>query len=432
RTTKDGMVGSSKPHHLKSEYLLAEVSCRAEADRQIDLAEGLDSLPRRNAMEWRLAGVKFVQSDPHELQGVGVHDVEAAASVHEHLGEAGVADEGIDNERIPSRMRDVVGVVLAAKGNGVLRPVEVGWHGFGDGENFPVLALALPRSHVRRCSSKDEEGVLHWGELVVSTFVASVLLLVFVAMRDAVVVLLEHLALLEGMIDRALVVRARLLKHVVELATTASRGASRSSAVWGGREGLLGVLCLPRAVLIRWDRLLSLPPPLRFLGGGVGLGAAAFCGRIVLALARFVVEDGTNCLLAGGVVGGSVEQLIGANGSASRKLVHQVPARRTLEESVDDFDMGAAGELGALLGEASHVVTQGLAGLLTTPSEVPGVPRAHVRALEIAHEDMDQVGPAVDLIRRQVLEPRSCGVSKMKRKVADDDRILRRAAQLAR
>ena len=81
-----------------------------------------------------------------------------------------------------------------------------------------------------------------------------------------------------------------------------------------------------------------------------------------------------------------------------------------------------------MLGEASHVVAEGLVGLLMTPFEVPGVPRAHVRALEIAHEDVDQVGPVVDLARRQVLEPRSCGVSKMERKVADDGRVLRRAA----
>ena len=108
--------------------------------------------------------------------------------------------------------------------------------------------------------------------------------------------------------------------------------------------------------------------------------------------------------------------------------MHQVPARRTLEEGVDDLDVGDAGELGALLGEASHVVTQGLTGLLATPLEVSGVPKAHVGALEIAHEDLDQVGPVVDLVRRQVLEPRSCGVSKVKRKVADDDRVLRRAA----
>ena len=180
--------------------------------------------------------------------------------------------------------------------------------------------------------------------------------------------------------------------------------------------------------MIRWDRLLSLPPSLLFLGGGVGLGVAALCGRIVLALARFVVEDGTNSLLAGGVVGGSVEQLIGVDGSASRKLMHQVSARRTLEESVDDLDVGDARELGALLGEASHVVAQGFVGLLPTPSEIPGVPREHVSALEVAQEGVDQVVPVVDLTRRQVLEPRSCGVSKMKRKVADDDRVLRRAA----
>ena len=97
-------------------------------------------------------------------------------------------------------------------------------------------------------------------------------------------------------------------------------------------------------------------------------------------------------------------------------------------KGTDDFGVLHAGELGPLLGETLDVVPQRLIGLLTAPSEIPGVPRAHVRALEVAHEDVDQVGPVVDLIRRQVLEPRSCGVSKMKRKVADDDHVLRRAA----
>ena len=165
-------------------------------------------------------------------------------------------------------------------------------------------------------------------ELVVSTFVASILLFVLIAMRDAIVVLPEHLALLEGVVDRALVISTRLLKHVVEQATTASRGASRSFTVRGGSEGLLGVLYRPQSALVRWDRLLSLPPPLLFLGG-VGLDVAALRGRIVLALARLVIEDGTNRLFAGSEVGGSVEQLVGINGSASRELMHQIPARRT-------------------------------------------------------------------------------------------------------
>ena len=166
-----------------------------------------------------------------------------------------------------------------------------------------------------------------------------------------------------------------------------------------------------------------------FLSEDVDLGVAAHRGCIFLALVRLVVKNGTNRLLASGIVGGSVEQFVGVSGTASRKLVHQVPARRAFKEGVDDLDVGDARELGALLGEASHIVAQGLIGLLATPFEVPGVPRAHVCAMEVAHEDLDQVGPVVDIIRRQVLEPRSCGVSKVKRKVADDDRVLRRAAR---
>ena len=167
-------------------------------------------------MEWRLARAELVQFNPHELHGVGVHDVEAPASVHEHLREAGVADDGVDNERVPSRVWDIVGVVIVAEGNGILQPVEVGWRGLGDGEDFPMLTLALPRGHVRCRPSEDEEGVLNRGALVVSTFVASILLLVLVAMRDTVVVLLENFALLEGVVDLALVVRAQFHQHVIE------------------------------------------------------------------------------------------------------------------------------------------------------------------------------------------------------------------------
>ena len=76
-------------------------------------------------------------------------------------------------------------------------------------------------------------------------------------------------------------------------------------------------------------------------------------------------------------------------GNSPDALVHQVPARRALEEGIDDLDVGDAGKLGALLGEAPHVVAKGLIGLLATPFEVQGVPRAHVRALEVAHEDLD-------------------------------------------
>jgi hypothetical protein len=39
-------------------------------------------------------------------------------------------------------------------------------------------------------------------------------------------------------------------------------------------------------------------------------------------------------------------------------------------------------------------------------STVPGVPRAHIRALEVAHERADQVVPVMDLTGRHMFEPR--------------------------
>ena len=41
---------------------------------------------------------------------MGIHDVETAAPVHEYLGEASVADDGIHDKWILPRVRDVVGV----------------------------------------------------------------------------------------------------------------------------------------------------------------------------------------------------------------------------------------------------------------------------------------------------------------------------------
>ena len=111
---------------------------------------------------------------------------------------------------------------------------------------------------------------------------------------------------------------------------------------------------------------------------------------------------------------------------ASCELVHQIPARRALEEGIDDLDVGDARELGALLGEASNVVVKGFVGLLLAPSEIPGVPRAHVSALEVSHEDLDQVIPVTDLVRGEVLEPCPRRVCEVQRKVADDHGVVHR------
>ena len=94
------------------------------------------------------------------------------------------------------------------------------------------------------------------------------------------------------------------------------------------------------------------------------------------------------------------------------KLAHQVAASGAGEERADDIRVGDVGQLGALLRESPDVVPERLSRLLPAAPKVPGIPGAHVRALEIAGESLDQVVPVGDLPRRQVLQPGASGVEK--------------------
>jgi hypothetical protein len=93
------VVGSSEPDHLEREGFLSEVGGSPEADGQIELPKGLDALPGDDPVKGRRTDPDRGQIDLQEPEGLGVDDVEAAASVHEDLGKPDVADDGIDNER---------------------------------------------------------------------------------------------------------------------------------------------------------------------------------------------------------------------------------------------------------------------------------------------------------------------------------------------
>ena len=45
--------------------------------------------------------------DAHGIEGVDVENVEAAAFVHQHLGEALLEDDGVDDKRVVTRSGDV-------------------------------------------------------------------------------------------------------------------------------------------------------------------------------------------------------------------------------------------------------------------------------------------------------------------------------------
>jgi hypothetical protein len=104
-----------------------------------------------------------------------------------------------------------------------------------------------------------------------------------------------------------------------------------------------------------------------------------------------------------------------------------VPARNAPMTS----RVGDVGQLGALLRKPPDVLSQGFPWLLVAASEIPRVPRAHVRALEVSNEGLDQVVPVGDLRRRQMLQPGSGGVGEEQGEVADDEVVIVRSTQLA-
>jgi hypothetical protein len=164
------------------------------------------------------------------------------------------------------------------------------------------LPLALAVGHVNSRSPEEEEDVLHHRKTI-DVSITTILLGLAILRDDAVVELLEHVALLEGVVDWCLVVQAGLLQHVVKYAG-ASRGRSRILSGWVNCEGLVPVVVASlRARLAA--RLFALLAPLVLLLGLLGL--AALRGRVIHALALLAVENCPHRLLAGSKAGGDVE-----------------------------------------------------------------------------------------------------------------------------
>jgi hypothetical protein len=228
----------------------------------------------------------------------------------------------------------------------------------------------------------------------------------------------KHDTFLKGVLDGTLVIGARLLEHLVEQVGP-SRGLPRVPVLGSSDKIYVG------GVALRLRLLLGLL--LRATLGG--------CLRDVFLLPslRLLVlpEDGLDRLLTRGELGGDVHQLARLGGSLAAQFAHQVAASDAGEERPDDIRVGDVGQLGALLLKLSDVLSQGFPWLLAAASEILGVPRAHVRALEVSSESLDQVVPVGDLRRRQMLQPGSGGVGEKQGEVADDEVIVVRSTQLA-
>jgi hypothetical protein len=152
---------------------------------------------------------------------------------------------------------------------------------------------------------EDEEDVLHGGEAT-DVAITPVLLSLIVLRGGAAIEPLEHVALLEGVVDWCLVVGTWLLQYVVEN-SRASRGRSKGPSSQVNSKSFVVVVVVPLLARLA-VRLLSLLALLILLAELLGL--PALCGCVVRALALLAVEDRPHCLIARGKAGGDVEQLV--------------------------------------------------------------------------------------------------------------------------
>lgn len=222
---------------------------------------------------------------------------------------------------------------------------------------------ALSRGQVGHGSPKDKEHVFHWRETLV-ILITPILLCVVVLLGDPLVVLLEYLALFKDMSHHALVIRAWFLQHTVKHAAP-SRGASGPLVARVDHESFIEVVVL----LQRVQRLMGLLDLLLLFRGVLRL--AALCGHCLCALSLLVIEDCTNCFFSRCNVCGNVEQLVDTVGTALSHLVNQVPVGRAFKEGIDKLGFIDARELGAVLGEVTDEIPQGLARIPVASPEIP-------------------------------------------------------------
>jgi hypothetical protein len=95
-------------------------------------------------MEAPDTGLEVCPCDSQKVEGLGINDVKTTASIHEHLSEACVGDDGIDDEWVDPRIGDVVWVVITVKSDGHLEPIKEEGGCELHGEDFSTFPLVLP------------------------------------------------------------------------------------------------------------------------------------------------------------------------------------------------------------------------------------------------------------------------------------------------
>jgi hypothetical protein len=162
-------------------------------------------------------------------------------------------------------------------------------------------------------------------------------------------------------------------------------------------------------------------PSLLALLPGLGRSATLLVeGSLGLA----AIEDGSDRLLAGGMVCRKVKEILGGLGLEAAQFLDQGLPGSTGEQSPDNVCVDDVGKVVALLGEASDVLTQSLTVRLLAALEIPRVARSGIGALKVSHEHLLKLSPIANAIGWKVFEPSSRSVYQEDRQVLDDKVVI--------
>ena len=114
------MVGLVEPDHLKCKGFRPIIGRIPEGDGQIDLPKWHGLLLGHDAMERRSGWAETCPVDTYLIERLGIHDVEAAASIHQYFSEPLRADDRVNHEQISSWVRGAIRMVSPIKGYGGL------------------------------------------------------------------------------------------------------------------------------------------------------------------------------------------------------------------------------------------------------------------------------------------------------------------------
>ena len=102
----------------------------------------------------------------HGVEGIDVEDVEAAASIHQHLGEALLADDGVDDEWVAFWSSDMGGMVPLIEGDRRFRPAKEGGDIRFGSACLPIVYLVLVLGPDGVRSAEDHDAFISIGETV--------------------------------------------------------------------------------------------------------------------------------------------------------------------------------------------------------------------------------------------------------------------------